>query len=373
MQSQLLLIHMKNLVWLVSLLTICSCNDSSEYYSLADFEKVDKIDVHIHVTTNRDAFVEQARKDNFKLLNIVVDLSKGPEYIEERYGYCLDQKTRHPEDFEFATSFSIKHWDDPDWIKNTLNWLDKSFAEGAIAVKVWKNIGMVFRDMNGELVMIDDPKLDTIFTMLTKKKIPLIGHLGEPKNCWLPIDEMTTNNDKVYFKDHPQYHMYKHPDLPSYDQQIAARDRMLEKHPDLIFIGAHVGSLEWSVDELAKRLDKFPNMSVDMAARMGQFFYQTRKDRDKVKAFFIEYQDRLLYATDMADRGKRDATELQGEMHDIWLRDWQYFVTDDTMTSDLIEGEFKGLHLPREVIEKIYSENAQRWLQMFNDDKGELI
>ena len=44
---------------------------------------------------------------------------------------------------------------------------------------------------------------------------------------------------------------------------------MLEKNPELIFIGAHMGSLEWSVDELAKRLDKFPNMSVDMAARIG--------------------------------------------------------------------------------------------------------
>ena len=319
--------------------------------------------------TNRDAFVEQAKRDNFKLLNIVVDVSRGAEWIEEQYDYCLDQKTRHPKDYEFATSFSMEQWDDPDWIKNTLDWLNKGIDEGAVAVKVWKNIGMVFRDKNGELVMIDDPKLDPIFSMLTGKKIPVIGHLGEPKNCWLPLDEMTTNNDKKYFEEHPQYHMYKHPDLPSYEEQIAARDRMLEKNPELIFIGAHMGSLEWSVDELAKRLDKFPNMSVDMAARIGQLFYQTKEDREKVRQFFIKYQDRVLYATDMADGGNRNVDELQREMHRVWLRDWQFLATDDIMTSELLTGEFKGLQLPQEVIDKVYSKNARKWLKMFPEDK----
>ena len=68
---------------------------------------------------------------------------------------------------------------------------------------------------------------------------------------------------------------------------------MLEKHPNLTFVGAHMGSLEHDVDELAGRLDKFPNMSVDLAARIGQVFYQTIHDREKVGSFFIKYQDRL--------------------------------------------------------------------------------
>jgi len=341
----------------------------NEYYTLGDFEKADKIDTHIHVTTNRDAFVEQARKDNFRLLNIVVDLSKGPEFIQEQYDYCLAQKTRHPEDFEFATAFSIKHWDDPDWVKNTLAWLDNSFEKGAIAVKVWKNIGMVFKDKNRELVMIDDTKFDSIFNFLAKNDIPLIGHLGEPKNCWLPLDEMTVNNDKVYFKEHPQYHMYKHPGLPSYEEQIAARDRMLEKNPDLVFVGAHMGSLEWSVDELAERLDKFPNMSVDLAARIGQVFQQTIENREKVRAFFIKYQDRLLYGTDLDDDGNIEENILTAGMHNTWLLDWQFFVTDDIMASDRVDEEFRGLKLPKVVVDKIYAKNARKWLKMFSDDQ----
>ena len=345
-----------------------ACMGTREYYSIDDFSKVDKIDVHTHVWTDRSTFVDQAKKDNFRMLNIVVDLSQGQEFVEEQYDYCIDQKKARPEKFEIATAFSMEDWDDSDFTKKTIAWLDKCFSEGAIAVKVWKNIGMVFRDKNGELVMVDDPKFDSIFDYLAKRKIPLVGHLGEPKNCWLPLDEMTVNNDREYYMEHPQYHMYKHPELPSYEDQIAARDRMLEKHPDLVFMGAHMGSLEWSMDELAKRLDKFPNMCVDLAARMGQVFYQTTENREKVRDFFIKYQDRILYATDKADDGEEDAKSLQKEVHDRWLQDWRFFVSNETMNSERVNGEFKALKLPKEVVDKIFSQNAKKWLKMFPDD-----
>jgi len=355
-------------IWSVIIVTLAFFSmDKKEYYTLADFAKAKKIDVHTHVWTDRNTFVVQAKKDNFRMLNIVVDLSKGQEFVEEQFDYCVDQKKAYPEEFEIATAFSIADWDNPDFTKNTIVWLDKCFAEGAIAVKIWKNIGMVFRDKNDELIMVDNPKLDPIFDHLAKRKIPLLGHLGEPKNCWLPLDEMTVNNDREYFEEHPEYHMYKHPELPSYEEQIAARDRMLEKHPDLVFMGAHMGSLEWSVDELAKRLDKFPNMSVDLAARMGQVFYQAIQNREKVRDFFIKYQDRILYATDKADDGEEDPDALQKDIHDRWLQDWHFFVTDDTMRSERVNGEFKGLRLPKEAVDKIFSQNAKKWLGMFAD------
>ena len=101
--------------------------------------------------------------------------------------------------------------------------------------------------------------------------------------------------------------MYRHPEFPSYEDQIVARDRMLEKHADLQFVGAHLGSLEWSVDELAKRLDRFPNMAVDMAARIPHLQVQSVKNWQKVHDFMIKYQDRLIYATDhgVKQRGTR--------------------------------------------------------------------
>ena len=143
---------------------------------------------------------------------------------------------------------------------------------------------------------------------------------------------------------------------------------MLEKHPDLQFIGAHLGSLEWSVDELAKRLDKFPNMAVDMAARIPHFQYQAMNEWQKVHDFFIKYQDRLLYATDLLVNDTEDTTALKKNIHNTWVRDWAFFTTDENMQSPDVEGTFQGLKLPREVIDKIYFRNAEKWYPKF--EKG---
>lgn len=360
-----------NPVFLVVLvLSACGTRDESgesSFYTEADFKDVQKADVHIHIFTDRNDFMEQAGKDNFKVVNIALDAQNEMAPVRRQFNFCRVQRENNPSDVAIATAFSMEGWDEPDWLDKNLAWLDSSINHGAIAVKIWKNIGMVYRDKDNELISIDNPRFDPIFNMLAERDIPVIGHLGEPKNCWLPLDEMTTNNDSTYFAQHPEYHMYKHPDLPSYEDQIAARDRMLEKHLDLVFVGAHLGSLEWDVDELAATLDRFPNMAVDMAARMGQLFYQTHTSREKVREFFIKYQDRLLYATDMGANGTEQKDVLVQEMHDTWLRDWRYFVTDDVLSSSLVDEEYQGLKLPKEVVDKIYLKNAQKWLGAFKN------
>jgi len=334
-----------------------SCNN--QYYTTNDFLAVEKTDAHFHIYTDSNHSVEQAQKDNFKLLAINT-FSGSCDRVINDHRWMKAASEKNPGELAFSATFCLDGWDEPTWTENTISWIDQCIAEGANSVKVWKNIGMEFRNKDGVLIMIDDPQFDPVFKHLAEKGIPLVGHLGEPKNCWLPLDEMTTNNDKEYFSEHPQYHMYLQPEYPSYQEQMSARDRMLEKNPDLIFIGCHLASLEWSVDTLAQFLDRFPNAAVDMAARMGQLFYQTHEDREKVRNFFIKYQDRLLYGTDIIDSGQ-DKESLQKNMHETWLHDWEYLVTDKTMSSDLIEGEFQGLKLPKTVIDKIYSDNTKKW------------
>lgn len=359
-----------NLLLVVLLLQACSTVPSTreEYYSEADYRDVQKIDTHIHIFTESNGFMDVAEDNNFKVVNIALDPRNEMDVVRQQFRFCQIQKKNNPTTVAIASSFSMEGWDEPDWLEKTLAWLDSSIDNGAVAVKIWKNIGMVYRDKDDKLIMIDDPRFDPVFKMLTDRNVAVIGHLGEPRNCWLPLEDMTTNNDRNYFREHPEYHMYQHPELPSYEEQIAARDRMLEKNPDLVFVGAHVGSLEWSVDELAARLDKFPRMSVDLAARMGQIFYQTHADRQKVREFFIKYQDRVLYATDMGARGQETKESLARELNDTWMRDWRFFVTDDSLSSDLVNVSYQGLKLPKNVVDKIYYTNAQKWLGVFEDD-----
>lgn len=351
------------LILILSSTFFISCNN--EYYSINDFTEIEKIDSHFHLYSAENNSIEQAQKDNFKLIAINTYVGNCTAIIEV-HNESAKLSRKHPDDFTFTTTFCLDSWDDSTWAENTISWIDKCIEEGAIAVKVWKNIGMEFRDLDSVLILIDDPKFDPIFEHIAQIGIPLVGHLGEPKNCWLPLNEMTTKNDISYFAENPKYHMYLHPEFPSYEKQMAARDRMLEKNPDLKFIGCHLASLEWSVDELAFFLDQFPNASVDMAARMGQLFYQTRENREKVRNFFIKYQDRILYGTDLIDGGN-EKESFQKRMHETWIKDWEYLVTDNKMTSHLIDGEFHGLKLTKEVVDKIYSKNARKWYQAFKN------
>jgi predicted TIM-barrel fold metal-dependent hydrolase len=173
---------------------------------------------------------------------------------------------------------------------------------------------------------------------------------------------MTFNQD--YYGAHPEYHMYLHPEYPSYQDQIDARDKMLEKHPDLTFMGAHLGSLEWSLDELAKRLDKFPNMHVDLT-RISNLKLHTINDRQKTRSFFIKYQDRLIYGTDRAINATTNPAAFKKSIHDHWLSEWKFYATDEKISLKNY-GEFEGLKLPKEVIDKIYAKNALRILGLQN-------
>jgi predicted TIM-barrel fold metal-dependent hydrolase len=352
------------IVYLISAVLIFSgCN--SNYYSKDDYQSVLKIDTHSHIDTDKGFFEEQANKDNFKLITLNVDHSDSMA-VKKQHDLALQSIKNHPGTVYYAASFyfDTTGFGTENWNKNVISHLDNDLAGGAVSVKIWKNIGMTERDKSGKFIMIDDPRLDPLINFIISRNIPVTGHLGEPRDCWLPFKEMTVSGDSNYYAQNPKYHMFLHPEYPSYDDQINARDNLLAKHPDLIFVGCHLGSLEWNVDELAKRLDNFPNMAVDMAARICHLQYQSARDRKKVRDFCIKYQDRLLYGTDLSDEGSGNVQELANQIHETWLDDWKYFTTDDKMTSNTFKGEFEGLQLPKEVVRKIYSENAIRWYKL---------
>ncbi len=348
------------------LLTFGGCKTAApkveRYYTAEDFAKTEKIDMHCHITVDRLDFMDLAKADNFRILTINTDAYEDPT-IEDQEQFALNQIRAYPDRLSYLTTFSIKGWDQPDWQEKTIARLDSSFKKGAIGVKVWKNIGMVEKDKDGNFIMIDNARFDPIFEHIEKMGKSVCGHLGEPRNCWLPLDQMTVNNDRKYFEEHPEYHMFLHPEFPSYEEQIRARDSMLSKHPTLRFMGAHMGSLEWSVDELASHFDKYPNMTVDLAARICHIQKQAQSDRDKVRGFFIKYQDRLIYGTDEGDYegADPDPEKMKAKTHEVWTRDWKFLTSDEVMTSWEVDGEFKGLKLPADVIDNIYYKNAVKW------------
>jgi predicted TIM-barrel fold metal-dependent hydrolase len=356
-------IKLKTLFLIILPFILFGC--SSRYYSEKDFPSVLKIDSHIHIGSDDGVFEEQAASDNFSLITLNVDHSDSAN-IRKQFDFAVSSAKKFPGRIFYGPTFlfDTAGWGTPDWSKKIISGLENDLSKGAITVKIWKNIGMTVRDRNGKFIMADDPGLNPVIEFIKSKGIPVTGHLGEPRNCWLPLEEMTVSSDSNYFAEHPEYHMFLHPEYPSYEDQIDARDNLLAKHPDLKFIGCHLGSLEWNVDSLAKRLDKYPNLAVDMSARICHLQFQSAQDRKRVRDFCIKYQDRLLYGTDEGYSGSSDPERFKKSMHEIWLDDWKYFVTDDERTSDTFRGTFTGLKLPKEVIDKIYSENAIKWYNL---------
>ena len=338
-------------------------------YTVADFERVRKFDAHVHANTDDRAFLEIARKDGFEILSINVDYPDFPP-LRAQAEVAHTLRAADPRRFHFATAFSMTGFGSERWTQDTIRAIDSEIQRGALGVKVWKNIGMVEKDSQGRFIMLDDPRFDGVMRHIEALGVPLIAHQAEPKNCWLPLAAMTTENDRSYFRDHPEYHMYLHPEQPSYESLIAARDRFVARHPRLKFVGAHMASLEWSVDALAKFLDAYPNATVDLAARLTQVQYQSKSRRDAVRRFFIEYQDRILYGSDLtqnpADTTERAqnppvaAAEFPQEADAFWRSDWAYLATAGMQHIDAIEADVKGLALPRRVVDKIYHSNATR-------------
>ncbi len=332
-------------------------------YSMADFPNVRKFDTHVHINVKDTVLLEQAGADNFELMAINVDY---PDFVKlpEQRAAAMAQLAADPKRVHWATTFSMTGFGKPGWTEKVAAQLAADKTDGAKAVKVWKNIGMEEKDAAGKLIMLDNPGLAPVGDEIQKLGLTLIGHLGEPHNCWLPLEQMTTDNDREYFKNHPQYHMFLHPELPSYEDQIKARDNFVAAHPQLRFVGAHLASLEYDVDRIAAFLDRFPNASVETAARMSQVQYQSVRDYEKVRNFFIKYQDRILYGTDLTLSPGDDPAEFKAVAHDVWTRDWRYLATDETQRVEIIKADVKGLALPREVIDKVFRANAKRVYQL---------
>jgi Amidohydrolase len=336
-----------------------ACVAAPSTYSIEDFTRVEKIDTHVHLHGELPIFMSRAETDRFRLLTINVNYGDFPA-VERQLEEAVALRHAYPGRVEFAGTFDASGSQDPAWLERAQSQIRAALERGAIAIKVWKDIGMQYRDADGSVVMIDDARFAPIFRDFEARHVVVLGHQGEPRNAWLPLSEMTVRGDREYFEAHPQYHMFSQPQWPSYEEQIAARNRLLDRHKHLRFVGLHLASLEWNVDRIAEFLRRYPHASVDLAARMVHLELQASVDRQRVRHFFVEFQDRILYATDLTRASEQTDAEFADEAQRVWLDDWQFLSGDASMKSSDFDAPFRGLALPRSVVDKIYRKNARR-------------
>ncbi|MBN2288643.1 MAG: amidohydrolase family protein [Candidatus Glassbacteria bacterium] len=323
--------------------------------------KIPKIDAHAHidVEAGTELLCEMLEAENMKWLAVCYDGLQW-ETLENRIRLAGKLHAEFPGRISWATSFKLNNWGSPAWASESIDLIADSFEKGAVAVKVWKDIGMALKDPDDSYVMIDDERFDPVFDFVRSRDKTLVGHVIEPLSCWQPLESMALNNDREYYRDHPREHAYRNPGMLKQARYLESMKLLLERHPGLRIVLCHLAGLESDLEALAGLLDEHSNLAVDTAARVGHL---QALDREKVRAFLIKYQDRLLYGTDLeiavgdpAETGRK-LVQAAG----TYERDRLYFSTDREITVPELDCPVRGLELPAQVLQKLYFDNALHW------------
>ncbi len=315
------------------------------------------IDVHAHAFRNDAAFHALLGRLNLHILDISVVTEHGRGFDEaiEPNRAALEVMRGNPGRVAWCSTFDPQGFERTDFATHSIDTLNRTFGEGAVAVKIWKAIGMDLTRRDGSYLMPDDPVFTPIYADIAAHNRTLFAHLAEPASCWLPPDP--AGPDYNYYQQHPQWYMFLHPDHPSQATILAARDRLLAQNPNLRVVGCHLGSMERDIDEIARHFDRYPNFAVDTAARVQ---YLMMQPPEKVRAFLIKYQDRVLYGTDNGLQAADDPATTLPRWQDRYLRDWRYFATGEWV--EYHGKKYHGLALPAPILRKLYHDNALRWV-----------
>ncbi len=324
------------------------------------------IDMHQHIeyTTQRLARAVKIMDDVG--IGVAVNLSGGTVSQLERNKALTEQL--HHRRFLHYFNLDYKGWDEPDFSERAAKQVEDAARLGAAGLKEFKRLGLYLRDGQGQLIKIDDPKLDGAWKKCGELGLPVSIHVADPRAFWLPFDQ---NNERwKELRDHKPWWFGDSNKYPPRMELLNALNRVIERNPKTTFVCVHFANnaeeLEW-VDE---SLSKHPNMMADLAARIPQI---GRHDPEKVRALFIKHQDRIVFGTDFQvyDRlilgsSGNEPPPTDEDARVFFQKHWRWLETRDKGWAHMtpIQGDWtiNSIGLPDEVLHKIYFGNARKLL-----------
>jgi predicted TIM-barrel fold metal-dependent hydrolase len=253
------------------------------------------IDVHSHQPDMSTMDIKALLKQ-MDDLNMLVMVNLSGRFAGYRDNKFLASAINHvkettPNRILQFTNINFRNIDNPGWMENAVKELEQDVRSGANGLKIFRELGLGYRDSRGKLLRVDDPRLDPVWEKCGELKIPVLIHTAAPQSFWDPVDEknerwleLTKYPDRSYVKT----------DIAPWEELVQQQHNIIRRHPNTIFIAAHFG---WYTNDLAKLgtlLDSFPNMYVEFGAVIAELGRQPRM----AKIFFEKYQDRILFGKD---------------------------------------------------------------------------
>lgn len=297
------------------------------------------IDVHNHQRNVTDVNKLVADMDRINM-KVMVNLSGGTASSLQQNISLLAR----PRFVHFA-NVDLRKIDEPNFGATAAAQLEQDVKNGAVGLKIFKNLGMFLTDASGKRVPTDDPRLDPIWKKAGELGIPVLIHTGEPVAFWSPVDK---NNERwLELQQFPDRRRSDATKFASFEQTMAEQHNLFRKHPKTKFINAHLGWFGHDLGRLAKLLDELPNVYTEIGAVLHELGRQPRAAR----AFLVKYQDRVLMGKDIWNPDEYATyfrvLETEDEYFDYYRKRHAFW-------------KMYGLGLPDDVLKKIYYKNALR-------------
>jgi predicted TIM-barrel fold metal-dependent hydrolase len=237
----------------------------------------------------------------------------------------------------------------PDGPERLAGSLAASVAAGAVGLKVWKDLGLEVHDGAGELVLPDDSRLAPLWTAAAQLGIPIWIHTADPVAFFDPVDE---RNEKLELLLHRPDWSFADPRFPRFQRLMDALEAVIAANPATTFVAVHGGCYAENLGWVGRMLDTYPNLHIDIAARLAELGRQPRATR----ALVLAHPDRVLFGTDaIPPSGWSYATHFRFlETAD------ECFPHDAEDPSPLGRWAISALDLPDDVLRRVYAVNAER-------------
>lgn len=293
-------------------------------------------------------------------IRTMVNLTGGRGNVLEQ---VVKQFRQHPDRFIHLTEPWWNRVADPAYAKLQAEDIERSHRAGARGLKCLKTLGLVLREKvtTGPLVKLDDKRFDPMWDTCGRLNMPVLIHTGDPEAFFLPIDRFNERWEELHA--HPDWSFYGQ-DFPKSRELTEARNRVVARHPRTQFVILHVGVSE-DLEYMAGFLDKYPNMHVEIGARIGELGRQPRASRK----FFDKYQDRIMFGTDAVPHGDEYPQQVFGDLlYEIYYRfletEDEYFDYAPAKIPPQGRWRIYGLGLPEQILRKVYNANAARLLNL---------